>query len=52
MNEKAYNYLVLKLLEYSEIQAERTTVMKYLATYLLLKLGGNDAPTADDIKVC
>ena len=25
--------------------------MKYLATYLLLKLGGNDAPSADDIKV-
>ena len=23
--------------------------MKHLATYLLLKLGGNDSPTADDI---
>eukprot|EP00542_Grammatophora_oceanica_P013536 CAMPEP_0194045828 /NCGR_PEP_ID=MMETSP0009_2-20130614/18284_1 /TAXON_ID=210454 /ORGANISM="Grammatophora oceanica, Strain CCMP 410" /LENGTH=73 /DNA_ID=CAMNT_0038690833 /DNA_START=111 /DNA_END=329 /DNA_ORIENTATION=+ len=24
--------------------------MKHLAVYLLLKLGGNDSPTADDVK--
>jgi ribosomal protein L12E/L44/L45/RPP1/RPP2 len=43
-------YAPLILTHFFVIDNPNTLIMKHLAAYLLLKLGGTESPTADDIK--